>query len=98
MRHRLPLLILLAFNTTLVHAQEMITVAASHRYGHPTLIQKVFVGSNYRRIWSTPVEVKIFHLNTEKGGLTVKELGGGMQTKSLHLEYKNGRKWVLRSI
>jgi hypothetical protein len=39
----------------------------------------------------------VFHLKKHQGGFTVKELGGGQQTKSLRLLDKNGQEWVLRT-
>ena len=39
----------------------------------------------------------VFHLQKQQGGFTIKELGGGQQTKSLRLLDKNGQEWVLRS-
>jgi hypothetical protein len=79
-------------------AQDSVTAPASRRYMEPTLAEQVFVGKNYRDIWSQPVRVKVFHLDREKGGLVVTKLGGGMQTKSLRMEDRKGRRWVLRTV
>jgi hypothetical protein len=79
-------------------AQDSVKAPASIRYMRPNLGEQVFVGDNYRVIWSLPVRVKVFRLDQEKGGLKITELGGGMQTKSLKLEDKSGRKWVLRTV
>ena len=57
----------------------------------------LFIGNNYRKEWSTPVKMPVFHLKKERGGFTIKELGGGQQTKSLRLLDKNGQEWVLRT-
>jgi hypothetical protein len=56
------------------------------------------VGKNYRREWQTPVTMPILNVGEEQGGLTPVRLGGGRQTRSLRLEEKNGKEWVLRSI
>ncbi|MCK4464933.1 MAG: metallophosphoesterase, partial [Bacteroidales bacterium] len=61
-------------------------------------IKKIFLGSNYRKEWITPIEVPVFDFNKEKGGLKILKKGGGCQTKSLRLEDKNGKQWVLRSM
>lgn len=74
-----------------------VTVVASERYQAGKGKQK-WLGGNYRDVWNTPVEVKVFDLATERGGLKVLKKGGGMQTKSLRLEAENGRQYVLRSI
>ncbi len=57
-----------------------------------------WMGTNYRKEWNTPITVPLLNLSTEKGGLTPKKRGGGKQTKSLRLEDKNGREYVVRSI
>ncbi|HEX4875900.1 MAG TPA: metallophosphoesterase [Chitinophagaceae bacterium] len=77
---------------------DTITKAASQLYKPVTGLKKMLMGQNYRREWSTPVNMKVLHLDTEKGGLTIESLGGGTQTRSLKLVDKNGKKWVLRTI
>jgi hypothetical protein len=52
----------------------------------------------YREEWSTPVNLKVFNVNKEKGGFTIEGVGGGKQTRSLQLKDKQGREWVLRTI
>lgn len=62
-------------------------------------LKRFFMGQNYRKEWSAPVSMKIFKLLREKGGFEIEGLGGGSQTKSLHLINKLTReKWVLRSM
>lgn len=62
-------------------------------------LKRFFMGQNYRPEWSTPVNMKIFKLLREKGGFIIEGLGGGSQTKSLHLKNKlTGEEWVLRSM
>ena len=78
--------------------QDSVSVAASHRYSRMNPIKWFFLGKNYRKEWATPVLMPVFHLNETKGGFKIERLGGGEQTKSLHLEQKDGREWVLRSV
>ena len=89
------------FSITTVDAQsnapDSVLVPASMKYINCSPIQVLFVGKNYRREWSTPVKMPVFHLKKQNGGFTIKELGGGQQTKSLRLIDKNGQEWVLRS-
>src|SRR3954451_1497833 len=59
------------------------TLAASLRYKDPSFFRRLFLGKNYRKVWATPVTLPLFQIN--KMGFTIKELGGGQQTKSLHL-------------
>ena len=78
--------------------KDSVVVAASHKYSHLTPIKWFFLGKNYRKEWSIPVAMPIFHLQTTKGGFTIEKMGGGQQTKTLHLVNKNGSEWVLRSV
>ncbi len=74
-----------------------VLTAASERYGASKQKEYVF-GSNYRASWSQPINVPVFDIGKEKGGLEIVQRGGGMQTKSLRLENKQGKQYVLRSI
>lgn len=56
------------------------------------------LGANYRDVWQQPIQVPVFDIGAEKGGLTILQRGGGMQTKSLRLENKEGKQYTLRSI
>ena len=57
-----------------------------------------WMGSNYRKEWTTAIKAPVFNMSTESGGLTPVRLGGGKQTKSLRLEDPTGRQYALRSI
>ncbi len=82
----------------LMFSREYVIVPASRKYDSANWIRRLLVGKNYREEWSTPVKLKMFHLNFERGGMKVTGAGGGFQTKSLHLEDKEGRRWTLRTI
>ncbi|MEQ9401999.1 MAG: BamA/TamA family outer membrane protein [Cyclobacteriaceae bacterium] len=60
--------------------------------------KKKWMGANYRDVWATPLEIPVFDLGSERGGLKVLKKGGGQQTKSLRLEAEDGKQYVLRSI
>ena len=84
-------------NPVLNFTDSTITVVASKKYeGDKGRFR--WLGKNYRDVWSQPVEVDVFDLGKEHGGLSVIKKGGGMQTKSLRMEAKDGRQYVLRSI
>jgi hypothetical protein len=68
---------------------------ASVQY-YTSFLGRLIMGSNYRKVWATPVAMPVFDIKTS--GFTIKELGGGMQTKSLRLVDKNKKEWVLRTI
>src|SRR3954451_3462982 len=72
------------------------TLAASLRYKNPSFFRRLFLGKNYRSVWATPVTLPLFQM--QQMGFTIKELGGGQQTKSLHLLDKQHYEWALRSI
>ncbi|MEM9338616.1 MAG: metallophosphoesterase, partial [Bacteroidota bacterium] len=74
-----------------------VVVEASKRYVANASKEK-WLGKNYRKVWSAPMEFDVIDLSSERGGLKVLKRGGGMQTKSLRLEAEDGRQYVLRSI
>ncbi|MDX8341496.1 BamA/TamA family outer membrane protein [Draconibacterium sp. IB214405] len=59
---------------------------------------KKWMGENYREVWETPVEARVFDISKEKGGLSVLKRGGGQQTKSVRMENEDGHQYVLRSL
>jgi hypothetical protein len=78
--------------------QDTITIHGSDKYAKASGLKKFIMGKNYREEWSKPVLMKVFHINTEKGGMTIKSLGGGKQTRSLTLLDANNKEWKLRTI
>ncbi len=78
--------------------KDTFTTAASKNFPLIKGLKKFFMGQNYRAEWSTPVNMKVFNLKKEKGGMTIDGMGGGTQTKSLRLIDKKGKEWVLRSL
>lgn len=75
-----------------------ITIAASNLYETDSKSKRNLLGNNYREEWATPIEVPVFDIGTEKGGLKILKRGGGQQTRSLRLEAKDGKQYVLRSV
>jgi len=59
---------------------------------------RVRMGENYRNVWDATVELPVFDIGSEKGGLIVIKRGGGQQTKSIRLEDSIGKQYVLRSV
>jgi hypothetical protein len=100
-KKRLLFLIFGCFSITATLAQnsaDSIKVAPHAKYNHVTPQRRLFFGENYRKLWALPVNIKVLHLLTVKGGLTVTGLGGGNQTRSLHLQDAAGNKYALRSV
>ncbi|ATP55958.1 hypothetical protein CPT03_05510 [Pedobacter ginsengisoli] len=77
---------------------DSITVAIAPEYNDVSGFHRFWLGESYRRVWATPVKIRIIDLQKEKGGLKIVKLGGGMQTRSLRLVDPNGREYVLRTI
>jgi len=59
---------------------------------------RFWMGDNYRAIWNLSVELPVFDIGAEKGGLTILKRGGGQQTRSVRMEDKAGKQYVLRSV
>lgn len=76
--------------------QDAATMAAGLHYKKASFFKRILFGKNYRAEWATPVTLPLFHLR--EMGFTIKELGGGQQTKSLRLLDKTGHEWALRTI
>lgn len=73
-----------------------VTVQASEKYNSVSGLKRVFLGSNYRKEWQTPVTMPVFDIR--KTNLKIVEMGGGHQTTSLDLVDEQGREWSLRSV
>jgi hypothetical protein len=78
--------------------KDSITIAISAAYDSVSKSHRFFFGESYRKLWATPVKMRIVNLQQEKGGMKVTQLGGGKQTRSVRLEDASGREWVLRTI
>jgi len=55
-------------------------------------------GNRYRELYSQDVEAPVAFIDTLLGGLTPVRRGGGHQSKSLRLEDKNGKQYVMRAL
>lgn len=57
------------------------------------------LGNNYRKEWVSEIpNIPYFDIGKELGGFKILKRGGGQQTKSLRLESKDKKHYVLRSI
>lgn len=63
-----------------------------------TKFYKFLWGDRYRKYFGTKVNAPIVHLDTLFGGLKPIRRGGGHQSKSLRLEDKKGRQYVMRAL
>ncbi len=55
-------------------------------------------GSDYRDLWTTPIEVTVLDLDSVGGGLTPLRTGGFGQSISLHFTGEDGRRYTVRSL
>lgn len=91
-------LIMLGAGRTAAQQADSIVKAIEPDYDAVSNMHRFWLGENYRKLWATPVKMRVLRLTDEKGGLKVVKLGGGMQTRSLRLEDPTGRQYVLRTI
>ena len=73
------------------------TVIAGDHY-RAGWLHRLFLGTHYRDLWATPIDVEVLDLSRFAGGLTPTGCGGRRQTKVLRLLGKDGRQYVFRSI
>ncbi|MXY98460.1 MAG: hypothetical protein F4Z29_12110 [Gemmatimonadetes bacterium] len=57
-----------------------------------------FYGSDYRQLWTTPLELPVLDLDAVGGGLSPMRPGGAGQSISLHFMGEDGRRYTVRSI
>jgi hypothetical protein len=85
-------------NAQQLKSKDSITIAVAPEYNEVRSFHRFWLGESYRKIWATPVKMRIIDLQKEKGGLTIVKLGGGMQTRSLRLVDPTGKEWALRTV
>jgi hypothetical protein len=71
--------------------------AAGPQYGASGL-RRLFLGPEYRSLWTTPISVEVLDLRTFAGGLRPVSKTGGQETKSLLLAGADGRQFFFRSV
>ncbi|GAA4920545.1 BamA/TamA family outer membrane protein [Mucilaginibacter defluvii] len=77
---------------------DSIEVSVAPEYDKVSKIHRFLLGNHNRAIWAAPVKLRVVHLSTERGGMKILQLGGGMQTRSLRLQDSAGRQWALRTL
>lgn len=61
-------------------------------------IHKLFLGKNYRDLWTAPVEVEVLDLEKYSGGLHPVMRVGGKQTLGLALKGADGKSYTFRGV
>jgi len=75
-----------------------ITTTANADYDRRSWLFEWIIGKHNRKYWSVDSEFPYFDVTEMEGGLTPLRVGGKGQSTTLHLERKDGRDFVLRSI
>lgn len=76
--------------------QDSVVTFASDYYEPNSFLRRLLIGNNYRDVWEQYVTLPVFRFSAS--GFRIEKLGGGMQTKSLHLLDSQGKEWALRTI
>lgn len=79
----------LAVKDTAIYTTQMTTKSGAYRF---------LWGNHYRKYYSTRIKARSVALDTLYGGLKPTIEGGGHQSKSLRIEDKNGREYVMRAL
>lgn len=74
---------------TSIYSPEMTSKNAFHNF---------LLGTHYRKYYSQFIEVPVVSLNNLYGGVTPSRAGGGHQSKSLRLDSKDGKEYVMRAL
>ncbi|HEX6361713.1 MAG TPA: BamA/TamA family outer membrane protein [Albitalea sp.] len=78
-------------------AGDTVVVTPRARYSAGWL-HRALLNDGHRDLWATPVRVEVLNLDGFAGGLTVLELGGGQQTRSLRMIGADGVIYAFRSL
>lgn len=73
-------------------------LAPAHAGYKASKFTEAFMGSAYRDVWTTPINVPVLDVTEYAGGLTPVLKGGGMASNSLRLKDKNGKQYAMRSV
>jgi len=61
-------------------------------------IHRFLLGNDYRRLWTTAIEVPVLDMHTTAGGLRAERRVGGQQTHGLALKGADGRSYTFRGL
>jgi hypothetical protein len=73
------------------------TIVADEQY-RAGGFKRFMVGSYYRELWTTPIEVEVLDINSYAGGLTPVMRVGGQQSEGLALKGADGRDYTFRGV
>ena len=76
---------------------ETVSIVANKKY-EANGLKRLFLGTDYRRSWTTEINVPVLNLDTVGGGIAPYQRGGGRQTKSLKFLAADQSEYVFRSV
>jgi hypothetical protein len=77
---------------------DSIFVRIKPEYDSVGRFHRTIFGENYRKEYAARTKVPVLRVSQMMGGLKATQRGGGNQSRSLRLEDKNGKEYVLRSV
>ncbi|SFA40706.1 Surface antigen [Pedobacter suwonensis] len=77
---------------------DSIFVRVKPEYDSVGRFHRIIFGENYRKEYAAKTKVPVLRISQMMGGLKATKRGGGNQSRSLRLEDKNGKEYVLRSV
>ncbi|RYZ51097.1 MAG: metallophosphoesterase, partial [Sphingobacteriales bacterium] len=77
---------------------DSVSAPVNAAYNDASGLKRLLMGNNYRKEWATPVKLKTFYIEKEKGGFTIESQGGGKQTTTIRIKDASGNTWAMRSI
>ena len=60
---------------------DSITTVIAPEYDRVGLLHRFWLGDSYRKLYNTPVKMRVMDLATERGGVQIVKLDGGMKTQ-----------------
>ena len=77
---------------------DSISVKILPKYDSVSKVHRYLFGENYRKEYASLTKLPVLHLSKLFGGLKATGVGGGNQSKSLHLEDTEGNEYALRMV
>ncbi|WP_231491956.1 BamA/TamA family outer membrane protein [Pedobacter sp. Leaf170] len=77
---------------------DSIIVQVKPEYDSVGRFHRWLFGENFRKEYAAKTKVPVLRISKIAGGLKATQRGGGNQSRSLRLEDKNGKEYVLRSV
>lgn len=80
------------------YTDSTVVMAPNEEYADVGNFHEKLLGENNRDLWGIETEFPVFDVSEIEGGLTPTRSGGRGQSNTLHLDGKDGKEYVLRSL